>query len=68
MSPVPASYWLQGKGTRINLSQAASGVILQLHRRLPVSTFNVKIGPFGSLKRDTGKTFKTIASNFKGAT
>jgi hypothetical protein len=32
-SLVPTSHWLQGKGARINLSQAASGMILQNHRR-----------------------------------
>jgi hypothetical protein len=43
-SPMHAgSHWLPGKWTRINLSQAASGMILQNHRRLPVSIFIVKI-------------------------
>ncbi len=44
-SLLPISHWLQGKCTRIN---AASGTILQNHRRLPVSIFNVKIAAFGS--------------------
>jgi hypothetical protein len=33
---------------RINLSQAASAMILQNHRRLSVSIFNVKIFALGS--------------------
>ncbi len=57
-SPVPASHWLQGKCARINLSQAASGMILQNHRRLPLSIFSVKIAALGSSKRVTGRTFK----------
>jgi hypothetical protein len=32
-SLAPTSHWLQGKGARINLSQAASSMILQNHRR-----------------------------------
>jgi hypothetical protein len=36
-SLVPTSHWLQGKCTGIYLSQAASGMILQNHWRLPVS-------------------------------
>jgi hypothetical protein len=43
------------KGT---VSQAASGMILQNHRRLPVSTFSVKIVALRSLKRVTGRIFK----------
>jgi hypothetical protein len=39
-------------------SQAASGMIFQNHRRLPVSTFSVKIDALGSLKRITGRIFK----------
>ncbi len=50
-SLVPASHWLQGKCARINMSQAASGMILQNHRRLPVSILSVKIAALGSLKR-----------------
>jgi hypothetical protein len=42
-SQVPTSHWLQGKCARINLSEAASGTILQNHRWLPVSVFSVKI-------------------------
>jgi hypothetical protein len=49
-SLVPASHWLQGKCARINLSPAAFGIILQNHRRLPVSIFSVKIALLGSLK------------------
>jgi hypothetical protein len=40
---MPTSHWLQGKWARINWSQAASGIILKNHRRLPVSIFSVKI-------------------------
>ncbi len=40
---VPASHWLQGECARNNLSRAASGMILQSHRRLLVSFFSVKI-------------------------
>jgi hypothetical protein len=58
-SLVPTSHWLQGKCARINLSQAASRMILQNHRRRqPVSVFIVKIAALGSLKRVTGRTFK----------
>jgi hypothetical protein len=39
-----------GKMARINMSQAASGMILQNHRRLPVRIFSVKIAVLGSLK------------------
>jgi hypothetical protein len=37
---VPTSHWLQGKCAKTNLSQAASGLILLSHRRLPVSIFS----------------------------
>jgi hypothetical protein len=47
---VSTSHWLQGKGARINLSKAASGMILQKH--------SVKIADLGSLKRVTGRIFK----------
>jgi hypothetical protein len=57
-SLVPASHWLPGKCARINLSQAASGMILQNHRRLPVSIFSVKIAALEPLKRVTGRIFK----------
>jgi hypothetical protein len=50
-SLVPTSHWLQGKCARINLSPAeAFGIILQNHRRLPVSNFRVKIAALRSLK------------------
>jgi hypothetical protein len=48
------SHWLQGKCARINLS---SGIILQNHRRLPVSIFSVKIAALWSLKRVTVRIF-----------
>ncbi len=53
-SLVPASHWLQRK--LINLSYAASGMILQNHRRLHASIFSVKIVALGSLKRVTAAT------------
>ncbi len=52
---VPTSHWLQ-----------AASIILQNHRRLPVSIFSVKIAAAGSLKRVTRMIFK-ISSDFKGA-
>ncbi len=55
-SLVPASHWLQGKCARINLSRAASGMILQ--RRLPVTIFSVKIAALGFLNRVTGRIVK----------
>jgi hypothetical protein len=57
-SLVPTSHWMQGKYAKINLSQAAFGMILQNHRRLPVSIFSVKISSVGSLKLVTGRIFK----------
>ncbi len=57
-SLVPTSHWLQGKCARINLSQAAYGMILQNHWRLPVNISSVKIAASGSLKRVTGRIFK----------
>ncbi len=65
-SLVPTFHWLQGKFARLNLSQAASGMILPNHRRLPVSIFSVKIAAIGSSQRVTGRIFK-IATNFKVA-
>jgi hypothetical protein len=47
-----------GKCARINLSPAALGIILQNHRRLPVSNFSIKIDASGSLKLVTGRIFK----------
>jgi hypothetical protein len=62
-SVMPTSHLLQEKCTRIHLSHAAFGMILQNHAaigmilqnhgRLPVSIFSVKIGALGSLKRVT---------------
>jgi hypothetical protein len=49
---------LHGKCARINLSPF--GMILQNHRRLPVSIFIVKIAALGS-------GFSKLLSNFKGA-
>jgi hypothetical protein len=53
-----------GKIRKNYLFQAASCMILQNHRRLPVSIFSVKIVALESLKRVTGRIFKI---NFKGA-
>jgi hypothetical protein len=39
-SLVHIPYWLRGKCARINLSQAASSMILHNHRRLPRSIFH----------------------------
>jgi hypothetical protein len=50
-SLVPTSHWLQGKCARINLSQAAPGIILQNHRRPPVNSFSVKIAIEGPRSR-----------------
>jgi hypothetical protein len=47
-----------GKCAKIYLSQAASGLILQNYRRLPVSTFRVKIAAVGSLKGGYWKDFQ----------
>ncbi len=55
---VPTSPWLQEKCVGINLSPTAFGIILQNHRRLPVSIFSIKIAALGSLKRVTGRIFK----------
>jgi hypothetical protein len=58
-SLVLTSHWLQGKCARIYLSQAASGMILQNHWRLPVSIFSVKITAVWSLKWVTVRNFKS---------
>jgi hypothetical protein len=49
--------------------KAASGMILQNHRRLPVCIFSVKIAAIRSLKRLTElfSKLENSASNFKGA-
>ncbi len=60
------------KCARINLSQlqAASGMILQNHRVLPVNIFSVRNAAVGFLKRVLGRIFKSSnnLSNFKGIT
>ncbi len=56
-SVVLNSHWLQGKCARINLSQAALGIILQNHKQLPVCIFSLKIATLGSSERDTGRIF-----------
>jgi hypothetical protein len=55
---VPTSHWLHGKCARINLAQAASGMILPYHRWLQVNIFRVKIATLGSLKQVTRRMFK----------
>jgi hypothetical protein len=57
-SLVPTSHWLQGKCARINLSQAASVMILLNHRRLSVNIFSAKIAASASLKRISARIFK----------
>ncbi len=54
-SLVSNSHWLQGQCTIINLSQVASSMILQNHRRRTVKIVSVKIAALGSLKWVTGK-------------
>ncbi len=44
---------LVSTSARIDLSQAASGMILQNHRRLSVRIFSVKIAALGSLSQVT---------------
>ncbi len=58
-SLVPTSHWLQGKCARINLSQAVSNMILQNHRRLPESIFNVKIAALGLILSSIVKTINS---------
>jgi hypothetical protein len=57
-SLVPTSHWLQEKCERIDMSQAASNIILHNHRWLPVSIFSVKTAVVGSLKPVIGRIFK----------
>jgi hypothetical protein len=56
-SIVPTCHWFQGKCAKINLSLAASGMILQNHR-LPVFSFSFKFTTLGSWKQVTGRIFK----------
>ncbi len=56
--PTSQSHWLQRKCARINLSQAASGMILQNNMRLPESIFSVKIAALGTFKWITGRILK----------
>ncbi len=58
------SHWMQQKCARIHLSQAASGVILQNHRRLPVRIFGVSFRVFETGIVKLSKLFQVI---FKGA-
>ncbi len=43
--------WSMTSSADLNFSQAASDMILQNHKRLPVSVFSVKIAALGPLKR-----------------
>ncbi len=65
-SLLPILHWLQGKCARINLLHTAAGMILQNHRRLPVSIFSFKIATLGSLNRLL-EGFSILVSKFKGA-
>jgi hypothetical protein len=57
-SLVPTCHWLHGKCARINLALEVSGVILQNHRRLPLSIFSVKNLALGPLKQVYWKDFQ----------
>jgi hypothetical protein len=52
------THWLQGKCARIILTQTASCMIVQNHRRLPVRIFSAKIASLGSWKQVTGMNIK----------
>jgi hypothetical protein len=56
--------WKMRKNQLFTGGGAASGMILQNQRWLPVGIFSVKIAALGSLKRVTGGIFKLV-SNFK---
>jgi hypothetical protein len=47
-----------GKMHKNQLVTAASGMVLQNHRRFPVNIFSVNITALGSLKQVTRKIFK----------
>jgi hypothetical protein len=51
------------------VSGSFCGMILQNHRRLPVSIFSVKIAALGSLQRVTNllEGFSKLVSNFREA-
>jgi hypothetical protein len=55
-----------GKTRKINLSEAASGMTLQNHRRLPVNIFCAKIAALG-LRSVSPEGFSKLVSNIKGA-
>jgi hypothetical protein len=58
-SPLLTPHWLQGKWqwARNNLLQAASRIVLQNYRQLPIYIFIVKTA-LGSLKRVTERIIK----------
>jgi hypothetical protein len=58
--------WLQGKCARINLSQAASGMIYRITGGFLYAFLVSKFAALGSLKRVTESIFK-ISNNFKEA-
>jgi len=57
-SLVPTSHWLQEKSARINLSQAASSMIITELQAAFGSIFSVKITALGSFMRATERIFK----------
>jgi hypothetical protein len=59
-SQMPTSHWLQGKCARINLSQTASGMILQSNRRLPTRSLGVKKSPLQGLRSGLLEVFQQI--------
>ncbi len=63
--PTSSHPWLQGKCARINLTQAVFGMILQNHRRFPVSIFSVKVAALGlwSLIFSSTKKQKIVKTN-----
>ncbi len=58
-------YRMQGKCARINLSQAASGMTLQHHKRLPVSICSTKIAAFRVFAEGYWKFFLLVPLNFE---
>jgi hypothetical protein len=63
-SLVTTPNWLQGKCTRFNLSPAVFGFILQIHKRLPVGIFSIKIAALGLLEVISKEKAKTLSLIF----
>jgi hypothetical protein len=60
---VTTPHWLQGKGTRINLSQAAFGIILQITGGFIDAYFiSVQIAAIGHMKKVTEGCSKLVFS------